>query len=121
MPTLTIYDKDNNKAYSMTVNLVSTLTSTDAAATQEGQGRGEYYLTISTTLPNPDGNAFPISYIKTLADVPAGFPAASTFDELIRFYLEYFQSITIYESSSDSSSSSSSDVSSNSSDSSSSS
>jgi len=108
MPTLAIYDMDNNRTYNMSVDLASTFTSTDNAGTQEGQGRTEYYITISTSIPTAEGGSFPTYYIKTLADVPAGYPTATSFDELVRYYLEYFQSIAIYESSSSDSSSDSS-------------
>ena len=113
MPTLSIYDMDNNATYNMSVNLASSFTSTKAAATQEGQGIPEYYLTITTNIPNPEGGNFPTYYIKTLEDIPPGYPTATSFDELVRYYLEYFQSISIYESSSSESSSSSSSSSSN--------
>jgi hypothetical protein len=108
MAIINIYDKDTNTRYTVTVNLVSNFTNTDAAATQEGQGYEEYYITIDTTIPDPDGNRYDTFYIKTLSDVPTGFPTASDFDELVRYYIEYFQGLVIYASSSSSESSSSS-------------
>jgi hypothetical protein len=108
MAIVQIFDKDSNRAYTVTVVLNSGLTQTDDSATQEGQGNTEYYLTITTSIPQEDGTQFPVFIAKTLDDVAPDQPSpAAGWDELMAGYIEYFQGASLYVSTSSSKSSSS--------------
>jgi len=110
MATITIYSQEDNRSFQVNIDLSGSILDTD-------QGRQEYYLTVSTSMTYPDGSLFPIFLVKTLSDVPPGYPApASDFNELINYYVDFFvagsqiaaSSSSSYSSSSSESSSSSS-------------
>jgi hypothetical protein len=110
MATISIYQAEDNRYYQVSVDIATSLM--DRIYGSPSDCQTEYYLKISTTLRKPDNTAFSQYVIRTLADVPPGYSAATTFTELVDDYVEYF--ITYSEmgmsSSSSSLSSSSSSV-----------
>lgn len=85
MATARLHCKEEERDYTITANLGSTALTTN-------DGSHEYYLKIATDLRTPMGVAFPTYIIKTLADVPPTYATATSFTELMGFYIEYLVS-----------------------------
>lgn len=97
MANIQIYSQEANQNYTVTLNVYSTVT--------EGttDGKGEYYMTISTNYQH-QGASFPVFVIKDLTDIAPTAPAATNFSDLVKGYLDYYINYNIMESSSSSSS-----------------
>ena len=96
MANIQIYSQDTNQNYTVTLNVYSTVTEGTA------DGKGEYYMTISTNYQH-QGVSFPVSVIKDLSDIAPGAGAATTFSDLVKGYISYYVDFIEDESSSSSS------------------
>jgi hypothetical protein len=105
MATVQIYNQGDDRQYTVTFALKSTLLK-DQGVT----GENDYYIDVSTTLTFPNKSSFGHFVVRDLSDVPPGYPVATDFSNLCSSYISYFmdQSELVYSSSSSSNSSSSS-------------
>ena len=115
MSSFQIYHEEEDKFYTITVNIVASALLGNDVGGPEKSPETKYYLTLSTSIRNPDGSAFPTYLIENLGDTAPGASAATTFTELIDGYAEYFLTQSEFGQSSSSSSSSSEGTSSSSS------
>jgi len=100
MAQIRIYHQDTNNYYSIDFDLQQAILDTTVDV------ETEYWLVVSTNIPNSQGGYFPEFIVKSLEDVPPGYsPPASDFNELCKWYYEY---ITVESQITNSSSSSSS-------------
>jgi len=89
MPTISIYQAEDNKTYQVSVDINSSIL--DMVDGSPSDCQTDYYLKITTTLKKAiDNSSHPIYIIRTLSDVPTGYLPASTFTELVDDYVEYF-------------------------------
>jgi hypothetical protein len=89
MPTVSIYQAEDNKTYQVSVDINSSIL--DMVDGSPSNCQTDYYLKITTTLKKAiDNSSHPIYIIRTLSDVPTGYLPASTFTELVDYYVEYF-------------------------------
>ena len=105
MATVKVFDQKNGVTRTVSFNLrIGTVA-------DEGTGATEYYVDVTTTIPQIDGTSFPNYTIRDLSDIPPGYVGdATSFSNLAGKYITYFldQAELIQSSSSSSSSSTSS-------------
>lgn len=105
MSSFQIYHEEEDKNYTITLNLSNSVIFGDNSGGAEKSPKNKYYLTISTNMKKYDGSSFGTFLVEDLNDVAPGASAASTFTELIDGYVEYFLIEGEYGQSSSSSSS----------------
>jgi hypothetical protein len=89
MPTISIYQAEDNKTYQVSVDINTAIL--DRVNGSPSDYQADYYLKITTTMRKAvDGSAHPIYIIRTLSDVPTGYLPATTFTELVDDYVQYF-------------------------------
>ena len=105
MATINIFAAARNANYTVTVEPFFSVTdAVYADSSEEDAGNYEYYLKITTTLPQAAGGAYPVYMIRDLYDVaPGSASPASDFNALVQDYIEYYINGNILVSSSSSS------------------
>jgi len=89
MATIYVFNEAENKTYTVTVDVFGTVV--DKLLALPTDGDIDYYLRISTTMRKTvDNSAFPVSIVRTLDDVPPGYPTATDFTDLVENYIEYY-------------------------------
>ena len=89
MPNISIYNQSENRYYTVTVDINSSIL--DVVNGSASNATVDYYLKISTTMKkSSDKSSFPIYVIRSLSDIPAGYPAVTNFTDLVDAYVSYF-------------------------------
>ena len=80
MPTIQVYNEEQDRNFSVTFTLQSTILNVSEIADDMAF---DYYLLITTNMTQADGTAFDTFMVRDLTDVPPGVtPPASNFTEL---------------------------------------
>ncbi len=99
MSQVQIYDDELNTYHTVTMDL-------RYSVLNDGSGESEWYIVLSTSIPKLDGTSYAPSIIKTLDDVPPGsISPATTFTELMQWWILYYMTNSEFGMSSSSSSS----------------
>ena len=107
MPTISIYQEEDNRTYQVNVDVNTAIFDRVNGAPSDYQA--DYYLIITTNMKKAvDNSSYPTYIIRNLSDTPPGYLAATTFTELVNDYIEYFSDQSELGQSSSSSSFSSS-------------
>ncbi len=106
MAIVKIYEEESNKTYSVNFDLSKGILSPNVAD-PNSIGKEEYYLLVYTDMKKYDGSSFGKYVIKSYADVPPLYSAATSFSDLVNGWVQYFIEQTELGMSSSSSSSSS--------------